>query len=182
MNEQLAVLELAVSRLEAAGISYLITGSIALAVYATPRMTRDIDIVIDCNADQAAALASAFESIGYASPEAAREAVENEGMFNVIHNESLLKIDFIIRKNNTFDASRFARRRAVDLGGFTASVSSPEDLILAKLRWRRDTGSSRQRDDVVMILKSGTNLDWDYLIEWSRRLDVSDELQRLRPS
>lgn len=180
MNEQLAVLELAVSRLEAAGIPYLVTGSIALAVYATPRMTRDIDIVIDCNPDQAAALALAFENDGYASPEAAREAAESEGMFNVIHNESLFKLDFIMRRNDAFNAARFSRRRMVDLGGFTAAVSSPEDLILAKLLWSRDTRSGRQHDDVETILRSVTDLDWRYLTEWSQRLEVWGDLQRLR--
>jgi hypothetical protein len=180
MNEQLAVLELAVSRLQAAGIPYLVTGSIALAVYATPRMTRDIDIVIDCNPDEAAALASAFESDSYASPEAARTAAENEGMFNVIHTESLLKVDFIMRKNDAFNAARFSRRRTVDLGGFSVSVSSPEDLILSKLRWSRDTGSRRQHDDVQMLLTSVADLDWSYLASWAQRLEVADVLQRLR--
>src|SRR4051812_10960282 len=116
MNEQLAFLELIVTRLEAAGIAYLVTGSIALAVYATPRMTRDIDVVIDCDENQAAALAAAFQHDSYASIEAARDAVRERGMFNVIHNESLLKADFILRRADAFNTQRFARRRLVDLG------------------------------------------------------------------
>ena len=101
-------------------------------------------------------------------------------MFNVIHTESLLKVDFIMRKNDAFNAARFSRRRTVDLGGFSVSVSSPEDLILSKLRWSRDTGSRRQHDDVQMLLTSVADLDWSYLVSWAQRLEVADVLQRLR--
>ena len=75
MSEEFEVLSLAVSRLETAGIEYMITDSFALAAYATPRMTRDIDVVIDCSPDQAAQLAESFQVDSYASVVAAREAV-----------------------------------------------------------------------------------------------------------
>jgi hypothetical protein len=84
MNEPLAVLQLVVSRLETLDIRYMITGSIALAAYAAPRMTRDIHIVIDCDVNQAVALAKAFEVDSYASVDAAREAASSRGMFNII--------------------------------------------------------------------------------------------------
>ncbi len=180
MNEQLALLELVVSRLDAAGIPYMVTGSIALAVYAMPRMTRDIDVVIDCSADQAEALAVAFQVDSYASPESAREAVGSAGMFNVIHSESLLKVDFIVRKTDAFNAEGFSRRRTIDLGDFSACVISPEDLILSKLLWRRDTRSTRQLDDVTTLLTSVPDLDWPYLTAWAMRLDLSEVLERLR--
>ena len=47
MIEQFKVLKDVVSRLESAGIPYMITGSLALNHYAQPRMTRDIDLVVD---------------------------------------------------------------------------------------------------------------------------------------
>lgn len=43
MDEQFEFLQLVVARLEAARIPYMLTGSLALAIYALPRMTRDID-------------------------------------------------------------------------------------------------------------------------------------------
>jgi hypothetical protein len=42
MNEEISILIDVTSRLEKAGIHYMMTGSMALAVYSTPRMTRDI--------------------------------------------------------------------------------------------------------------------------------------------
>lgn len=179
MNEQLAFLRLVVSRLETARIPYMVTGSIALAVYAVPRMTRDVDVVIDGDEEQVAALVAAFVSDSYASDEAAREAVRTEGMFNVIHNQSLLKADFIVRTNDAFSAERFARRRTIDLGLFAADVISPEDLVLSKLLWSRGTGSTRQHEDVQTLLRSVPNLDWSYLSTWAARLDVLGTLDRL---
>jgi hypothetical protein len=180
MNEQLAVLQLVVSRLEALNISYMITGSIALAAYATPRMTRDIDIVIDCDVNQAVALAKAFEVDSYTSVDAARDAASSRGMFNIIHDESLLKVDFIVRPADEFNRERFERRRRIDLGDFAAFFSSPEDLILAKLLWRRDTGSVQQARDVQTLLASGHGLDWSYLQLWSARLNLAEDLEQLR--
>ncbi len=141
MSEEFEVLALAVSRLEAVGIEYLITGSFALAAYATPRMTRDID---------------------------------------VIHNATLLKLDFIVRKPHAFADQQFARRRWIALGDFSAWFISPEDLVLAKLLWRRDTGSEQQLKDVRSLLAAGLGLDEVYLATWSNRLDLSADLQHAR--
>ena len=141
MSEEFEVLALAVSRLEAVGIEYLITGAFALAAYATPRMTRDID---------------------------------------VIHNATPLKLDFIVRKPHAFADQQFARRRWIALGDFSAWFISPEDLVLAKLLWRRDTGSEQQLKDVRSLLAAGLGLDEVYLATWSNRLDLSADLQHAR--
>lgn len=47
MSDELIILKSVMSRLEAAGIPYMLTGSMAANFYATPRMTRDIDVVIE---------------------------------------------------------------------------------------------------------------------------------------
>ena len=180
MSEEFEVLALAVSRLEQVGIEYLITGSFALAAYATPRMTRDIDVLIDCTPAQAVALARSFQGDSYASPEAAREAVAAMSMFNVIHNATLLKLDFIVRKPHAFADQQFARRRSIALGDFSAWFISPEDLVLAKLLWRRDTGSEQQLKDVRSLLAAGLGLDEEYLAMWSNRLDLVVDLQHAR--
>ena len=179
MNEQLRILSLAVARLETAGIEYLITGSFALAVYATPRMTRHIDVVIDCTPDQAAQLAKTFQADSYASEEAAREAVVTRTMFNVVHNETLMKVDFIVRKQDAYTDEQFTRGRRVDLGGFDARFISAEDLVLAKLLWRRDTGSEQQLRDVRSVVAAVPTLDWAYLTMWAERLGLSSDVGQL---
>jgi hypothetical protein len=132
-DEQLEFLKLVVRRLEATGIPYMLTGSIALAIYSTPRMTRDVDILIDCDANSARHLATAFAEDSYVSEDAVEEAVRTRGSFNVIHQAWLTKADFFVLKEDEYQRTEFSRRRTVELGGFSASVVAPEDLARAGL-------------------------------------------------
>ncbi len=47
MLDEFAVLTIVTTRLESAGIAYMITGSVAVSLYAEPRMTRDVDLVVE---------------------------------------------------------------------------------------------------------------------------------------
>ncbi|HEV8672743.1 MAG TPA: hypothetical protein VGX21_01745 [Methylomirabilota bacterium] len=47
MSEELEVLKSVARRLDDLGIPYMVTGSMATSYYAVPRMTRDIDIVVE---------------------------------------------------------------------------------------------------------------------------------------
>jgi predicted nucleotidyltransferase len=180
MDEQFEFLRSIVQRLDAAGIPYMLTGSLALAIWARPRMTRDVDIVIE--ADQAAVqrLLAAFAADSYASPEAALDAVRARTMFNVIHLESLLKADFLLLRDEPYEREKFRRRRVVDLEGLAVAVISPEDLILSKLHWARGTGSARQAEDVRLLLREVPELDETYLHRWAAALELSGALEALR--
>ena len=145
-------------------------------------MTRDIDVVIDCSPDQAAQLAESFLADSYASTDAAREAVTSRTMFNVIHNETLLKLDFIVRRLDAFTDEQFTRRRRIELGGFNAWFISPEDLVLAKLLWRRGTASEQQLRDIRSVLASVPDLDQEYLAIWAGRLGLTNELKQVTAS
>lgn len=182
MDEQLEFLKLVVARLEAAQIPYMLTGSLALAIHALPRMTRDIDFVIDADERRVAGLVAAFATDSYVSAEAASAAVRDHGMFNLIHLESLLKADFILLAPEAYERAKFARRQAVDLGGFSASVITPEDLVLSKLVWARHSSSARQEEDVRAVLERTPGLDWTYLATWAARLGLAATIERLRPS
>ncbi len=61
MTSELDILRLVTSRLDGAGIPYMVTGSMAAAYYAEPRMTRDADLVVELTASDASRLASMFE-------------------------------------------------------------------------------------------------------------------------
>ena len=180
MDEQLEFMRLIAERLDAEGIQHMLTGSMALAVYATPRMTRDIDVVIDCNPAQAQRLARQFSADSYASEDAAREAAHTKGTFNVIHHESLTKADFIVLKDDEYHQTEFARRRKVELTGFSMSIVAPEDLILSKLAWAGGTGSEQQGRDVRALLASVRGLDEAYLAKWAAHLGVYSQLALAR--
>jgi hypothetical protein len=57
VSEEIEVLRIVTERLEAAEMPYMVTGSMALGVYAVPRMTRDIDLVVELAAADAIASA-----------------------------------------------------------------------------------------------------------------------------
>jgi len=56
-------------------------------------------------------------------------------MFNLIDVSTGDKVDFWILSDSPFDLSRLQRRKRLNLSGALAWVSSPEDIIIAKLSW-----------------------------------------------
>ncbi len=180
MDEQLEFLKLISARLGEANIPYMLTGSVALAVYAVPRMTRDIDLVIDVEADDVARLPPLFATDCYIDEHSVQEAVARRGMFNIIHNEWILKADFIVRKDEPYRRAELDRRRQVNLGNFELWVVAPEDLLLSKLCWGRESDSALQYNDAAQLVRSVPNLDWGYLNKWSPQLGVDTILEKLR--
>lgn len=181
MNEQLEFVKQLANRLDSAGFPYMMTGSMAMAVYAVPRMTRDIDIVVEYRPEDAEKLAGLFAHDCYVDLDSVREAANNQGMFNIIHNEWFIKVDFIARKDEVYRKTEFNRRRTIDVEGTSVAVVSPEDLILSKLCWAKDSGSEMQQRDVRQIIESTRDLDWSYLEKWAADLSVVEVLERKKP-
>src|SRR5947208_1297707 len=98
-------------RFEKADISYMLTGSMAMNYYAQPRMTRDIDVVIAIGPEDVDRVAALFRPDYYVSEENIRESVAHESIFNLIHQESVSIVDFIIRKRLVYRRFEFARRQ-----------------------------------------------------------------------
>ena len=180
MDEQLEFLKLIAKRLESADIAYMVTGSMALGLYAVPRMTRDIDLVVEVTPGDAERIATLFEEDCYVDLDSIRDAVARRGMFNIIHNKWIIKIDFIVRKDIEYRKVEFERRQNVDVQGSTVSTVAPEDLILSKLCWARDSESKIQQDDVRHLIKSVVNLEWPYLEKWAITLGVGELLEQVR--
>ncbi len=179
MTEELQTLRDITTRLETAGIDYMLTGSVALNCYAQPRMTRDIDLVVAFFLKDAARIEQVLGPDYYVSPEAARDAVLHQSCFNAIHQRSLTKVDFMVRKQEEYRQHEFTRRARVRVEDFEVWVVSKEDLILSKLDWARDSHSQRQLADVENLIASGC--DMEYLRAWSARLNLTDMLTRVSP-
>ena len=159
-------------------IPYMLTGSIAMNYYATPRMTRDIDVVVEIGRENIEALVSTFSTDYYISEVAVREAIQAESMFNLIHLESVIKVDCIVRKNSEYRQIEFERRKKIELDDFITYIVSKEDLILSKLVWAESAHSEMQLQDVVNLLRSG--YDEKYLESWANILEVSNLLYEIR--
>src|ERR1700730_13680037 len=177
MTTELDVLGLVSDRLSAHGLPFMLTGSFALAYYATPRMTRDLDIVVALNEHDVDTLVAAFESDFYIDADAARTAVLTERMFNLMHLESGVKVDLIVRKSAEFRQIEFARRKPIEIANVRTWIVSCEDLILSKLVWAMQSNSELQRRDIRQLLVG--SIDRDYIRKWAQQLGVVSLLDEL---
>ena len=171
--DQADLLRHAIGILESQGLTYMLVGSYASAIYGEPRFTHDIDIVIHMPADAAGRLCAAFPPPEfYVSQAAAREAILYGGQFNVIHPGSGNKIDFMIPRKDAWGQSQLSRRirRPIlpDLEGF---VAAPEDVIIGKLWYYDDGGSEKHlRDIAAMLQTSADHIDTEYVEKWAKQL------------
>ena len=102
-------------------------------------------------------------------------------MFNLIDPREGTKVDFWLLTDDPFDRERFRRRRVERLLDMDIYLSTPEDTILAKLRWGKLSGGSEKHStDALRVYElQYPTLDSDYLERWVEALDVRDEWQRL---
>ncbi len=180
MTEEFEMLKDIASRLDSAGIEYMMTGSMAMALYASPRMTRDVDIIIRVSPDDSGRIVELFRDEYYIEETAVRDAIQNRGMFNAIHNKSVIKVDFIIRKDDEYRREEFSRRKRTAVQGMSISVVSPEDLILSKLVWSKMSDSELQFRDARQIVSSLKDLDRAYMDTWAEKLHVGALLNKAR--
>jgi hypothetical protein len=177
MITELDVLKDVCERLNQVGIAYMLTGSMAMNYYAQPRMTRDIDLVIEAVHVDSEKLIAAFRPDYYVPENALAQAIAARGMFNLLHLESVVKVDLVIRKDEPFRRQEFERRTLIALPGFSAWIATKEDLILSKLVWAKAGESELQRRDVRNLLSASA--DVQYLRQWAPQLGVDDLLEEL---
>lgn len=173
-----------VEGLQELGISYVITGSVAGLAYGMYRSTADVDIVVDLRPEHVGPLVSRLEGTYYSDANMLYEAIQHRSSCNLIYLESMLKVALFIAKNEQFEATIFERARAEEYetahGEYRFCFTSPEDLVLRKLEWYRNTGltSERQWTDILGVLKVQADaLDFDYMHVWAQRLELSELLE-----
>ncbi len=136
-------------------LPFMLTGSFAMSYYATPRMTRDLDFVIELDANSIDKLVRIVENDYITSFEVIEDSLLHKSMFNLIHKDSLIKVDCIIRKDESYRKIEFNRRQKIILGDFTTYIVTKEDLILSKALWMKETYSEMQIRDIKNLLSTG---------------------------
>src|SRR5580765_1323826 len=177
IETELDVLRDVSERLTSGGVAFMLTGSVAMNYYAQPRMTRDIDLVVNLNADQTDLVIRLFEDDYYIDRQAVANAIARRSIFNIIHNTTVIKLDFIVLKADQYRHEEFERRRQITLGDFQTWIVSREDLILSKLYWARDSKSDLQLRDVRNLLAS--DCDRSYLHSRAENLGVKPLLDEI---
>jgi hypothetical protein len=144
-------------RLAAARIEHMVTGSIAATLYGEPRLTHDVDIVIHiAGADEAQRIVDAFP-IEVIRAEQARGV---RGHFNIIHHDTGFKADVYLMGRDPLHRWAFGARRRVTVEGTEIAVAPPEYVIVRKLEYYREGGSTKHLDDIRGMLRiSGSQID-----------------------
>jgi hypothetical protein len=160
----------------------MITGSVVSSLQGEPRSTHDLDILITIQKARVHELMNAFSSSEYYIDEQSFiDAIGRKGMVNLIDMKTGDKVDFWMLTNEPFDRSRFSRRQSERFMDMQMWVSSPEDTILAKLRWANlSGGSEKQFIDALRVYEvQHEKLDMSYLTEWAIKLGTKPLLERL---
>jgi hypothetical protein len=169
-----------VDLLEAARISYMLTGSVGSSFHGQPRATKDVDIIVAATKAQ---LERFLQSLGegyYVSLNAAKDAFDRKSSFNVIDVESSWKADLIVCRERPFSKAEFRRRQNVNLMGTSLWVVSPEDVILSKLEWARNSLYEQQfRDALGVAIAQYDRLDKEYMRKWAKELHVESTVEQL---
>lgn len=166
-------------------IPYVVTGGFAVIIWGQPRFTADIDIIVELTSNNIRPLAKKLLSVDkdvYVSEEAMREALERKSEFNFIHPQTGLKVDFWLRKSKAdiYEKLKFERARTRKINKQEILFVSPEDLILSKLIWYKESESSKHLEDIKTIFDNQKlKLDLNYIKNWAKKQSTIKILNQL---
>ena len=167
------------------GVPYLVGGSVASSAFGMARTTLDADLVAELETSHVSELVSGLTARFYVDEPMVREAIKHRACFNVVHLETMLKVDVFVRGSSPYDRESFARRVEDRLREDETEpmiwFSTPEDTVLHKILWYQEGHglSDRQWWDVLGVLKvQAHGLDRAYLEHWARELDITALLSR----
>ena len=185
LTEPLAVTLTIADILEKLDVPYALGGSLASAVYGVPRATMDADIITALKPEHTAPFVSRVKNGFYADESTVKTAILQKTSFNLIHLETMFKIDIFVAKADPLDTAQLAHRIRQQVGESPSRhifITSPEDTLLAKLVWYRNGGevSDRQWRDIEGIINvQKSRLDVAYLREMAVQLKIDDLFERL---
>ncbi|MBL7138605.1 MAG: nucleotidyl transferase AbiEii/AbiGii toxin family protein [Bacteroidales bacterium] len=166
------VLEDIIEILERVETPYMLSGSIAFNIYAIPRSTRDIDLVVELQEHTIPRFLNAVSGRYYVNEDTVREEVRRKGMFSIIDQQSSYKIDFILLTNHPYEQHKFNRRKAIVINNQTICVITLEDLILSKLIWIQRMESDLHKRDIRQLLEN-PDADMDYIRHWISEMNLN---------
>ena len=168
------------------GLDYMVTGSMAAIVYGEPRLTHDVDVVLELPVDAITELHRAFPLEQFYCPPLEVLAAEarrlERGHFNLIHHASGFKSDIYLAGADPLHRWGMSRRRRIEVGGEVVQVAPPEYVIVRKLEYYREGGSDKHLRDIQSMLElSREQIDQSVLDEWINRLHLQAEWGKVAP-
>ena len=174
------------SRLNSLNTRYMITGSVASIVYGEPRMTHDIDLVMELEYEDAESFAKAFPIEKFYCPPTEVIKVELgrsfRGHFNLIHHETGFKADVYLRGKDPLHEWALKNRKKIEFEGEYIWVASVEYVILRKLDFYKEGKSEKHLRDIKGILSiSGDDINFEELEKRVESLGLSKEWHLAKP-
>ncbi len=165
-------------------IKYFVGGSLASSLHGIPRATHDVDMIADIKEEHIPILVKALESDFYIDTDMIRDAIQHCSLFNVIHLNTMFKVDVFILKSDKVSQKEMVRREQYQITDdplHTLYLASAEDVILHKLYWFQlgDRVSERQWHDVLGVIQvQYETLDYHYLEQTAQNLRVGELLHQ----
>jgi hypothetical protein len=172
LDEKVVALERA---LRSADVPHAFGGAIALAYYATPRGTHDVDINLFVPASDLPRVLGILGPLGVETPtDTAARRAERDGQVRVFWDRTPL--DLFFAYDALHDACR-ARRRFVAFPGERIAILSPEDLAIFKVLFAREKD---WRDLRELLFAQAERFDAGYAIGWLDRILAPDDARLAR--
>lgn len=180
MQDSLDLLAIFAKPFDAAGVPYMVTGSMACIVYGEPRLTHDVDVVVELSVgDDLQRLEQAFPLSDFYLPPEEVLAVEvsrsHRGHFNILHHDTGFKADIYVRGRDLLHDWAFPRRRHLQMEAITVTVAPPEYVILRKLDYFREGRSEKHLRDIAGMLRlSADDIDIKAIEDLAARVGLTD--------
>jgi hypothetical protein len=155
------------------GIRFHLTGGITSVVWGEPRMTQDIDIVIDNEAISARIepfIAALDASVFMFDAPSIREAVQRHGLFQLLDTEESLKLDVYPREMIPGELDRSELMEVFE--GLALPIACRADAAVSKLVWI-SKGSHKSRRDLRMIYGAVMKEDRDLIRLLAAQLELA---------
>ncbi|MGD8778968.1 MAG: hypothetical protein PVH88_08400 [Ignavibacteria bacterium] len=158
----LNLFEIFTSRFHKARIQFVISGSVASIVYGDPRVTHDIDLVVDISKSQIDQLIFNFPLEQFYLPpkdvlnlEVNRE---NRGHFNIIHNETGFKADVYLCGSDKFLKWAIDNAQIIKFNDNDFPIAPIEYVIIKKLEFYKEGKAQKHLNDIVAMLRESKEL------------------------
>lgn len=177
------LIETFIRPLERHGFRYLVTGSVASMAYGEPRLTNDIDLILEIRTHEINSLIETFPQANYYLPPSdiihSELARSQRGHFNMIHQETMLKADVYLIGADPLHRWALQNPRLMEIDGLQVAFAPPEYVILRKLEFFREGHSEKHlRDIAAMLCESGPHIDKSFLAGEVLTRGLTDEWQR----
>ena len=183
--QEINLFQLFTNPLNAMGVKYMVTGAVANIVYGEPRLTHDIDLVLEIGTEDAEKIASSFPLDQFYCPPIEVIIIESKrrmrGHFNIIHHKTGFKADIYIAGDDPLHSWALENRRRINIEGNNFWIAPIEYVILRKLEYYGEGGSEKHLQDITgMIVASGDQIDWPFLIEKIKQYKLKEQANRIK--